>query len=122
MGFIELHLLEYHKQRLAYLKCFQVRSQQVSVLKLALRTFTKPESSGKNISGYDGTSITDDLITDVFAKFSEQTRQKESEESMRTKSGRSRSPRHARFPHLPFSETHVDDSSSLSHRSRHHLT
>lgn len=86
----ELHLLEYHKQKLAYLKSFQARSQQVSVLKVALRTFAKPESSGKNLTGYDGTSITDDLITDVFAKFSEQTRQKESEESMRTKSGKSR--------------------------------
>lgn len=125
----ELHLLEYHKQKLAYLKGFQARSQQVSVKKVALRTFAKPESSGKNLAGYDGTSITDDLITDVFARFSEQTRQKESEESMRTKSGRLCSLCRVRLRardkvhrHLPFLVTHADGSRFCSHCSRHHLS
>ncbi len=91
----ELHLLHYHKQRLAYLKSYYATRPR-GQLKLGqqarwvpLRNFSKPEMSGvaTHVAGYDNRSISDDLITDVFSKFSEQTRQAESEESLRSKTG-----------------------------------
>ncbi len=74
----ELHLLEYHKQHREYLRYYSVRAEaeakQATIVPLsALRVFSKPEHGGKSLSGYDGTYITDDLISDVFNKFNKQT-------------------------------------------------
>lgn len=87
----------------------EAEATQATIVPLsALRVFSKPEPGGKNLSGYDGTYITDDLISDVFSKFNEQTRQKESEESMRTKSGKSCRPRFEIRFQLPFMVTVLD--------------
>ncbi|GBE81445.1 hypothetical protein SCP_0311740 [Sparassis crispa] len=78
----QLHLLEYHKQRLSYLQSFKMRQEikQSLVPAELLRSFSKPNSAG----GYSDQSITDDLVTDVYNKFSEKTRQTESEYYLRT--------------------------------------
>lgn len=111
----ELHLLEYHKQRREYLRYYTMRmraeaeAKQATIVPLsALRVFSKPEHGGKNLAGYDGTHITDDLVSDVFSKFTEQTRRKESEESMRTKTGKSCRPRFGLRFQLPFMVTSLD--------------
>ncbi|GBE82885.1 hypothetical protein SCP_0412720 [Sparassis crispa] len=85
----QLHLLEYHRERLVYLRYFQLR-QETKNMSLVdpppLRKFSKP---GEIVAGYCDRSITDDLITDIFNKFSEKTRQPESETYLRTLSATS---------------------------------
>ncbi|KAI1781611.1 hypothetical protein LXA43DRAFT_1105626 [Ganoderma leucocontextum] len=48
-----------------------------------LRNYSAPQRVGKDLNGYDGTSITDDMVTDVYGRFSE-ARKKECEEHLRT--------------------------------------
>ncbi|PIL26811.1 hypothetical protein GSI_11072 [Ganoderma sinense ZZ0214-1] len=80
----QFHLLEYHRRRLEYLQAFQARSKQMSLRKKPdLRNFSAPQRAGKDLNGYDGTSITDNLVGDVYARFSV-ARQKECEEHLRT--------------------------------------
>ena len=55
-------------------------------MKPALRNFSVPQRVGKDLNGYDGTSITDDMVADVYARFSEH-RQRECEEHLRTLTG-----------------------------------
>lgn len=88
----ELHLLEYHKHRYAYLKAYRARSSRTSLIAPPpLRNFSKPLTIGvaKHVGGYDNRSISDDLIADVYSKWAERTRKDESEENMRTKTGES---------------------------------
>ncbi len=94
--YTELHLLTYHKQRLAYLRSYeaalprgQTTLDQSCNGATPLRNFSKPQTSGvaTQVSGYDNRSISEDLVSDVFRKFVEQTRQAESEDSLRTKTG-----------------------------------
>ncbi|KAI1781643.1 hypothetical protein LXA43DRAFT_908159, partial [Ganoderma leucocontextum] len=59
----QLHLLQYHKRRREYLVNFEARE------------------------GYDNTSISDDLITDIYLGWVGVTRQGESQESLKTKTG-----------------------------------
>ncbi|PIL30719.1 hypothetical protein GSI_06887 [Ganoderma sinense ZZ0214-1] len=80
----QLHLLEYHRCRLEYLQYFEARSKQTAITRRPeLRNFSAPQRAGKNLNGYDGTSITDDMVADVYARFCEH-RQKESDEHLRT--------------------------------------
>ncbi|PIL30720.1 hypothetical protein GSI_06888 [Ganoderma sinense ZZ0214-1] len=80
----QLHLLEYHRLRLEYLQHFEARSKQTAITRRPeLRNFSVPQRAGKNLNGYDGTSITDDMVADVYARFCEH-RQKESDEHLRT--------------------------------------
>ncbi|KAF9053988.1 hypothetical protein BDP27DRAFT_1454507 [Rhodocollybia butyracea] len=79
----QLHLTEYHKDRLDYVKLYELRGN-TPFKPLALKAFSSPFDT----SGYDGTSITDDLITDIFCNFTETTRHEESAEYLRTLSGR----------------------------------
>ncbi|KAA1478099.1 hypothetical protein DENSPDRAFT_885629 [Dentipellis sp. KUC8613] len=85
----QLHLLEYNQMRYTYLRQYQVRLGQAKGTLLnapRLEQFSKP---GDNDVGYNLTSITDDLITDVYLAFSEKTRKAESEDYLRTLTGQS---------------------------------
>lgn len=52
-------------------------------LKAPLRSFSKPD----DIGGYSDTSITDDMISDIYLKFSQSTRVEESNDHLRTLTG-----------------------------------
>ena len=79
----ELHLLEYKQKMLEYLQHAQHR-RRVSPFGLAsLEAFSGPYA----LDGYADTSITDDLITDVYLEFGERTRKIESERHIRTLTG-----------------------------------
>ncbi|KAI0692731.1 hypothetical protein C8T65DRAFT_745002 [Cerioporus squamosus] len=81
----QLHLLEYHKLRLVYLRAHAARSRQTSVKPPPpLQIFADPMTSGKHNAGYDCRSISDELVSEVFNRWVEKTRQSESEELMRT--------------------------------------
>jgi hypothetical protein len=77
--FAELHLFEFHQARLEYLKYYEARKQHASLFPVSLKNFGANE--------YGDKPITDDLITDIFIEFSDQTRQSESEEYLRTLKG-----------------------------------
>ncbi len=84
----ELHLLEYHRSKLEYLQFYEARSKQTAIMKKPeLRNYSAPQWVGKELNGYDGTSITDDMVGDVYARFSE-ARKKECEEHLRTLTGK----------------------------------
>ncbi len=86
----ELHLLEYHRQRLTYLRSYEARSGRSALVANArLQNFPKPETVGssKQGFGYDCRSISDDKISDIWNMFCALTRQRESEESLRAKTG-----------------------------------
>ncbi|KAA1474099.1 hypothetical protein DENSPDRAFT_852057 [Dentipellis sp. KUC8613] len=82
----QLHLFEYHQQRYTYLKHYEAQLARPNSLvnPPPLEQFSKP---GDNTAGYDPTSITDDLVTDVYLEFSQNTRRAESEAYMRTLTG-----------------------------------
>jgi hypothetical protein len=66
--FLELHLLEYHKQVCEYLECF--RSLQSGWLEpLVLELFSGPHDK----CGYNDSPISHDLITEIFLEFSDKT-------------------------------------------------
>lgn len=54
-----------------------------------LRNYLAPQQVGKELNGYNGTSITDDMVADVYARFSE-VQQKECEEHPQTLTGERR--------------------------------
>jgi hypothetical protein len=79
-----MHLLEYHKTRLEYLRYYKARREIVTVVPVAaLKEFTNPSAVG----GYGDKPITDDLITDIYHEFSNRTRTVESEDYLRTLTG-----------------------------------
>ena len=85
-------MLEYHRSKLEYLQFYEAWSKQVTIIKKPdLRNYSAPQRVGKNLNGYNGTSITDDMVADVYARFSE-ARQKECEEHLRTLTGEERFP------------------------------
>lgn len=53
------------------------------MLKTPLRSFSKPN----DIGGYSDISITDDMVSDIYLKFSQSTRVEESNEHLRTLTG-----------------------------------
>ena len=79
----ELHLLEYGQTKLEYLRYFESRKKHASLFPVTLETFSEPWDS----NGYRDKSITDDLITDVYTTFSDQTRSSESQAYLRTLPG-----------------------------------
>jgi hypothetical protein len=79
----ELHLLEYHRTRLEFLHFFRIRKQQTSMVPVVLKKFSDPCKP----DGYNDKPITDDLISDVYLAFSNQTRSSESQEYLRTLGG-----------------------------------
>ncbi|THH19481.1 hypothetical protein EW146_g1687 [Bondarzewia mesenterica] len=77
----QLHLLEYHQRELEYLNSY--KSRQVSPFKpCALQSFSAPHEMG-----YEDTSITHDLVTDILLEFDRRTRRAESTEYLQTLSG-----------------------------------
>lgn len=79
----ELHLLEHAQTNYEYLQYYGIRQRQAAYKSPALEKFSDPEEA----KGYANSSITDDLISDVFLAFSERTRQSESEDYLRTLTG-----------------------------------
>lgn len=94
----ELYLLQYHRKHLEYLQYLQLRVHQPAQMlsPASLLPFSIPYTSASGAAssveagtqgGYNNTSITHDLIMDVYAQFCVQTRQRESEAYMRMLSG-----------------------------------
>jgi hypothetical protein len=81
----ELHLFEYHQTKLEYLQyfAFHAKKQQSTIVSPTLSRFSDPDK----VDGYNDKSITDDLITDIYLGFSDQTRRTESQEYIRTLTG-----------------------------------
>ncbi|KAJ6497153.1 hypothetical protein C8R47DRAFT_1212691 [Mycena vitilis] len=77
----QLHLLEYHEYSLEYLQVYQktyAAPGSLPFLSTSVTAFSLP-----NEAGYNDTSITDDLIRDVYMAFIERTRADESDEYLR---------------------------------------
>ncbi|PIL26529.1 hypothetical protein GSI_12287 [Ganoderma sinense ZZ0214-1] len=84
-NFKQLHLLRYYSDKKAYLDRYQelVDHDRRSVLrsfKTPLQNFSAPTNTG----GYGNSSISNDLISDVYLLFSENTRREESNEHVRS--------------------------------------
>jgi hypothetical protein len=76
-----MHLLEYHKTKLEYLRYYKARIKQVSLVTPVLEEFADP------CKVYGDKPITDDLITDIYIDFCNQTRSEESQGYLRTLEG-----------------------------------
>jgi hypothetical protein len=74
----ELHLLEYNQTKLEYLHWYEAWIQQISLFPAPLKAFIGPWDQ----NGYRDKSITDDLITDVYTAFSDETRSSESQDDL----------------------------------------
>ncbi|PIL36291.1 hypothetical protein GSI_01954 [Ganoderma sinense ZZ0214-1] len=84
-NFKQLHLLRYHSDKKAYLDRYQElldhdRRSVLRSFKTPLQTFSTPT----NVGGYGNSSISNDLISDVYLLFSESTRREESNEHIRS--------------------------------------
>lgn len=78
-------MLEHAQAKLEYLQYYEARKLKQSWIKpSALQSFSDPYQ----VNGYGHKSITDDLITDLFLSYGKQTRVPESEEYLRTLSGK----------------------------------
>jgi hypothetical protein len=79
----ELHLLEYKQKMLEYVR--NAGHRRISPFNvLPLTEFSGPY----DMEGYADCSITHDLITEVFLEFTERTRKHESENYLRTVTGK----------------------------------
>jgi hypothetical protein len=78
----ELHLLEHRKKMLEYLQI--VKPRRISPFETVP---VEPFSAPYDAEGYADTSISDDMVTDVFLEFSSRTRKKESEKYLRSITG-----------------------------------
>lgn len=81
----DVHLLEYHRQHYAYLQVYHARSQQTTLLKgkpLVPFLQSLKKKARKQTGEYDNHLISDNLITSIFLKFSNEMRIEESEEHM----------------------------------------
>lgn len=78
----ELHLLNYHKKVLEYLTAFE-SLPDTRLVPLPLKNFSEPHDK----LGFNGNSISNDTVTEVFLGFSEKTRIEESDEYTRTLTG-----------------------------------
>ncbi|KAJ6460701.1 hypothetical protein C8R47DRAFT_1226202 [Mycena vitilis] len=76
----QLHLLEYKQRHLEYLRAFEARTVPGIGDPSPLTAFSAHNDS----TGYNGKSITDDLITDVFLEFCNRTRIEECSRYLRT--------------------------------------
>ncbi|KAJ6452711.1 hypothetical protein C8R47DRAFT_1256076 [Mycena vitilis] len=72
----QLHLLEYHEHVMEYLQAYQAAYAMPGYLSFFQTTMTP--FSPPNSLGYNDSSITDDLIRDVYTAFVDGTRAKES--------------------------------------------
>lgn len=86
---IELHLLEYHRRKLAYLKAVQCKHTKVTgtagLTNFGITTNTlKPFLAPDDLQGYADKSISHEVITEVFLDFSSCTWQAESQLYLRS--------------------------------------
>ncbi|KAJ7029100.1 hypothetical protein C8F04DRAFT_1188031 [Mycena alexandri] len=83
----QLHLLEYHEHQFEYLHAYHTLNMSSGSLGFAL-TSIEPFSAPSAPAGYNDTSITDDMVREVYMSFAERTRSKESPEYLRNLSPR----------------------------------
>lgn len=88
----ELHLQEYHQRVLAYLKHFD-SAPPPPPFTIAVEPKPKPNlleavSPPSDPHGYADTCISGDMITDVYLEWVHRTRQPESEQHLRTLTGK----------------------------------
>lgn len=76
----EWHLLEFHRRRFEYYTTLEAILSRPSVLPITILPFSDPDDP----LGYNDTSITHDLITDVYILFSNNTRRAESSQYLRS--------------------------------------
>jgi len=80
----ELHLLEYNRQKLDYLQAWKLRHATQCGMEFfspnPLRTFSDPYDANK----YNDKPISRDMVSEVFQEFVSGTRERESEEYLRT--------------------------------------
>lgn len=83
---IELHLLRYHKARLDYIQHYEthIKTTNTLISKTPLQQFSDPWDS----KGYGGKPISDDLITSVYVGFCDRSRNSESDDYLRTLTGK----------------------------------
>ena len=81
-----MHLLEYHLRRSEYLHAFEGQMTAMPLFRPTLQAYSDPIDS----EGYADTSITDDMISDVYLEFSHRTREAESTNYLQTLSGKLR--------------------------------
>lgn len=77
---VELHLLEYHKRKLEYLRYYETRKRANTLFSISLIPFSEPFKE----DGYGDNPITDDRITSIFLSFNNETRRQESQEFLKT--------------------------------------
>ena len=80
---LELHLLEYHQRMLEYLDYFKSQRRNPMLPKNHIRPFSSPTDE----DGYADSSITNDLITDLYLDFVAKGRKSESIEYCQTRTG-----------------------------------
>lgn len=68
---------------LEYLTYYESRQRVVSLVSTQLKKYSEPYDAG----GYNARPITSDLITDIYLEFNNRTRQPESQEYCRTRTG-----------------------------------
>jgi hypothetical protein len=93
----ELHLLEYHKRERDYLEHYCALTD-TRLDYISLRPFSSPLDK----TGYGDASISDEIITEVYIRFIQQSRKAESEDYMRTLPCKDRSSPTRRTPDLMF--------------------
>jgi hypothetical protein len=69
--------------KLEYLRAYMALKRQMSLIPAKLMEFSGPWDA----NGYNDGCITDDLVTDIYVSFSDQTRKSESQELLRTLTG-----------------------------------
>jgi hypothetical protein len=79
----ELHLQEYFRDKYAYLQAFSCQQFSLFHPTLELKAFSDPCDK----SGYDGRSISDEMVTEAYIEYSDKTRKAESDAYLRTKTG-----------------------------------
>ena len=83
----EFHLLEHRKAFLEYLQAYQLHPKTL-LTPLGLRSFCDPWDDEAELGyRYDDTSISDDMVSEVYLEFSNSTWRAESNEYLRTLTG-----------------------------------
>lgn len=76
----EFHLIEYHRRRLEYYRNVEETLSRPSVITISVVRFSEPF----DMNGYAASPISDDLLSDVYAMFSDRTRRDESSRYLRS--------------------------------------
>lgn len=82
MHLTELHLLQYHKKHREYVEA-EVKSREGRLFQRAAKPFSAPDDP----HGYNDSSFTGAVLTNLYEDFVRKTRQAESEAYLRTLHG-----------------------------------